>query len=383
MKKFHILFDARKVNDYGIGSYIRGLLPCLWNITPPDISWTVIVPQGVVPESLLRNQPPGSVTWIPFRYGTYHPLSQVEFPWKISKYPIDIVHVPHFPLPRWITLPAVVTLHDAILLRRRQGVSFWKQYIARSLMSDTAQRAHRVLTVSRAAAKALVTELNLNPDKVVPIHNGLAPEFREELPDDHIKSQAFLLGLPESGYILYVGNVKPHKNIGNLIEAWRLLRASHPGLSLILAGVPKNAVPRLSHTYSDEIRTSRLIILPKLELKALRVVYRYAMLYVQPSLEEGFCFPILEAMASGVPVACSDIPVFREIAGDAAVFFRPQDPSDMAQTLSSLLRNPNLCQTLIHRGYTQVAHYTWEEAARKVFNIYLEILRTTSPGDLP
>ena len=132
---------------------------------------------------------------------------------------------------------------------------------------------------------------------------------------------------PSGSYLLFLGNDKPHKNLDGLLAAWPRVRAAHPDLSLLLAGVApgRGRCPRASrHSASC----------PDADLPAL---VAGAQVLVQPSFAEGFGLPVIEAQAAGTPVACSDIPALREAAGDAAVFFDPHDAASIAGAVNALL----------------------------------------------
>jgi len=147
-------------------------------------------------------------------------------------------------------------------------------------------------------------------------------------------------------YVLYVGNDYPHKNLDRLKSAFKKLNLDY---ELVL----------ITEFVSDE------------ELDKL---YKNASLYVQPSLCEGFGLPPLEAMARGVPIACSNAACLPEILGEAAIYFNPLDIDDMAEKMRSILSNDEIKKELVRRGFEQVKKYSWEKMARETLKIYKNVL---------
>ncbi len=149
-------------------------------------------------------------------------------------------------------------------------------------------------------------------------------------------------GLPKKPYILYIGNDYPHKNLKRLKLAFKNLNADWE-LVLITEFVSE---------------------------KDLHKLYKHACAYVFPSLSEGFGLPPLEAMARGVPVACSRASCLPEILGDAAAYFDPLDVDDIANTIERVVNNKKLRKKLVRKGLEQVKKYSWEKMAKETLEIY-------------
>lgn len=160
-------------------------------------------------------------------------------------------------------------------------------------------------------------------------------------------------------YILYVGNAHPHKNVESLIKAMDYL----PNFRLVLAGNDLFFYPRLP-------KHPQVVCLGHIPNDKIADLYKDAQIFVSASQMEGFGIPPLEAMSVGCPVILSDIPVFHEINGDAAVYFDQNDPQDIAKVISETLADKELTKEMIRRGYKQAAKYSWEKCVGQTYKAY-------------
>jgi glycosyltransferase involved in cell wall biosynthesis len=370
-----IVFDARKIRDYGVGTHIQGLLPALVRQAPPSLRWLVLAPPGArsLLASLLPDRGPAvRVLWTrarPFGLGTH-----IEIPWRLRNQVEGpcVFHAPYFPLPIALPCPAVLTLHDAILLEvwpRPAGA--WIARLARRLIAWSAERAACVVTVSQTAARQILHHFPWLADKVHVIPNGVHPVFWTPVAADEVERRCRALGLSPGEYLLYVGNDKPHKNLPRLIETcielWRQRAISH---RLVLAGMPLAAWRRVVRRYYSWTQLGWVRWLPYGDVETLRTVYAGAVALVQPSLDEGFGLPVVEAMAVGTPVVCSRAGALPEVAGDAAVYFDPTDPADMARAILQTLTDESLRAACRERGRRRAAQFRWEDAAERFLELY-------------
>jgi len=163
-------------------------------------------------------------------------------------------------------------------------------------------------------------------------------------------------------YLLYVGNLYPHKNIKRLISAFRqLIEKDNLDYRLVIVGGDKKN------------STERIIFTGLINDEELDDIYKNASLFVFPSLSEGFGFPPLEAMKRGVPVVSSHATCLPEILGNAAVYFNPQDVSDMAEKIKKVLLDKNLKSELIKKGLEGVKKYDWQKTAEETLTLYKNI----------
>jgi glycosyltransferase involved in cell wall biosynthesis len=261
---------------------------------------------------------------------------------------LDTVHYPlTIALPS-LDLPSAVTVHDLQHLDHPELFSRAERLFRARAHEGSARRATAVIVPSQFVRRRAIELLGLPPERVHTIPWGVDHDrFR---PGDEAREP----------FLLYPARPWPHKNHARLFEAFALLRTERPELRLVLTGgghegrlVPAGVEVR-GHV-SDE------------ELAAL---YRRAACLVFPSLYEGFGQPPLEAMASGTPVAASNIPAVAEACGDAAALFDPSDPEDIAAVVAAVLESPD---RFAAAGPGRASGFTWTETARRHEAVYRSI----------
>ncbi len=276
---------------------------------------------------------------------------------------VDLMHSPtRFVLPTRIR-PIVATVHDIAPL---SSPPFKTNYHAATLRAlEFIRQEHvRLMTISAFTRHELETRAGVDVSDVVVVHPGVGEVFHQHRRADR----------PQPGrYILYVGGAGPNKNLERLLAAVRQLQNDH-GPELVLAGDGNWDREDLRRAIGDEqpawIRLSGYVTDDQ-----LATLYRGAATTVVPSLHEGFGLPVLEALACGTPLACSEIPVFREVAGDAAVYFDPMNVNDMTATLASVTANRSSTAQRILRGQARAREFTWAETARKTVEVYRTVLQ--------
>jgi glycosyltransferase involved in cell wall biosynthesis len=173
-------------------------------------------------------------------------------------------------------------------------------------------------------------------------------------------------------YLLYVGNAHPHKNVENLIRAMRVMRkmGRMEGLKLALIGNDKFFYPRLEKWIKKGGMSETIEVVGEVPNTKIASWYRHAEALVTASKMEGFGIPPLEAMSVGCPAIVSDIPVFHEVLGDAAVYFNQNDPEDMARVIKKTLGDMRGLREMKEKGYRQAKKYSWEKLVRETYKVY-------------
>jgi glycosyltransferase involved in cell wall biosynthesis len=270
-----------------------------------------------------------------------------------------------------VTGPAVVTIHDCIHLMFPQYLPNRMALLyARFFMWWATRRARRVLTVSEASKRDILRFCRIPAEKVTVIPNAIDDRFRVAPPDDEVERirERFQLHEP---FVLYVGNVKPHKNLERLIQAVHHLHENgYDQLKLLVIGsdISKYATLRRAiHTYNLHRYVRFLGFVPD---RTLNILYRLTSVFAFPSLYEGFGLPPLEAMACGAPVVTSNTSSLPEVVGDAAVLVDPTDARAIAEGLAHVLADPNLRADLRRRGVAHAQSFSWAEGAKAVRRIY-------------
>jgi glycosyltransferase involved in cell wall biosynthesis len=366
-----IAIDARKMRDYGIGTYVRNLLRYLARIDKN----TEYVLFCRADDCATIEESGENFRAVPELARQYSIKEQLRIPLDLRREKIDLFHAPHYVLPALIPCKAVVTIHDCIHLRFPQYLpSRFGYAYARTSMWIATHRSTRVLTVSEASKRDILKYFHVPQHKIDVIYNGIDERFGETpSPDEVLRvRERYQLNDP---FVLYAGNIKPHKNLERLIEAFHLLRRNgHDTVKLLIIGdeISKYATLRRAvHKYKLHKHVRFFGFVPD---KTLAVLYRLARVFVFPSLYEGFGLPPLEAMASGTPVITSNVSSLPEVVGDAALLIDPYEPAAIAQAMHRVLTEPSLREDLRRRGLLRVKDFSWERSIRRVHEIYQEVL---------
>jgi glycosyltransferase involved in cell wall biosynthesis len=336
--------DARKIDDFGIGTYIRGLLRGLAAAKGAE-TYVVFAPADA--SKLL----PHGFEHVELDTPQYSVRELIAVGRAAQRARLDLFHVPHYVVPI-VAGPVVSTIHDLIHLRIAHNNPL-KPLYARAMLRRAVSRSAHVLTVSETVRGDIIRTLHADDAEVTVTPNGIDDVFRAAAPR----------AAPGS-YFLYAGNDKPHKNVDLLVEAFSIVRASHPRLSLILAGAPfERHHPREGIVAAGFLSTSELATL-----------YRSAIAVVQPSAEEGFGLPAAEAMASGSAVITSQAPALVEVTGDAALHVNTSTPDELIAAMQRLLSDDALRVALARRGIERARDLTWSRCATKTRDVYLHVL---------
>ena len=365
-----IAIDARKLHDFGIGTYIRNVLRGLARIDH-DTEYVLLCQEHdcALAPSLGDNFRAVSDTSRP-----YSLREQFSIPWTLRRERVDLFHAPHYVLPPLSRGKSVVTIHDCIhlmfpeYLPNRMALTY-----ARASLWAGARVSNRILTVSEASKRDILRFFDVPPEKISVIYNGIDERFRVQPAEEEMArvTQRYQL---TGDFVLYAGNVKPHKNVERLIDAFQLVRQDGlDHLKLIVIGdeISKYAeLRRAVHRYNLHKYVRFLGYMPD---ATLAVLYRLAAVFVFPSLYEGFGLPPLEAMASGTPVVTSNVSSLPEVAGDAAVLVDPRDPRAIADGIRRVLTERGLRETLRAKGLNRAAEFSWERSVQRIRQIYGDV----------
>jgi glycosyltransferase involved in cell wall biosynthesis len=361
--------DVRKLHDFGIGTYIRNLVRQLARQDRETEYVLMCRPWDVdTIASLGENFRP-----VVERSGTYSLTEQVKVPLALHREGVTLFHAPHYVLPPLVDCRSVVTIHDCIHLMFPQYLPGRAAHLyARASIAMAAHRATRVLTVSESSKRDILRFVDVPPGKIDVIYNAFDDRFAVEPREEDVIRVRERYQLHDE-FVLYAGNVKPHKNLERLIDAFERVRARGlDRLKLVLIGddISKYAALRRAvHRHQLHKYVRFLGYLPE---ETLAVMYRLAGVFVFPSLYEGFGLPPLEAMASGTPVVTSNVSSLPEVAGDAALLVDPYDPEAIASAVWSVLTDESVRRTLRGKGLARAREFSWEASVRRVREIYGE-----------
>ncbi|MGB3977247.1 MAG: glycosyltransferase family 1 protein [bacterium] len=343
--------DIRKFHDFGIGTYIRHLIHGLSIADPkPGIEYRLFTD---------KNAHFSKDDFDPtrFQFSKINTSRRSPFQGALAhSNQLSIFHAPHYLAPSCSPAPLVLTVHDCIHLRppeqprkiprfggfysnlMTQTKRIYHRQLASSHFLSSVMNATEIITVSNATARDLVKFTGIEPDKITKIYNCLDDIFFQTIDTVIIRDFCESLHLPCQEYVLYCGNDLYHKNLAALLLAWQDLTKRFSPPCLVLAGPPR---PDIIRRYAEKLGIDKhIMLLSRLSRSQMPLLYKGALCLVLPSLAEGFGLPVIEAMVCGTPVACSDLPVLREISGEQATFFNPYDPLDISEKLAAVIAWP-------------------------------------------
>jgi glycosyltransferase involved in cell wall biosynthesis len=227
--------------------------------------------------------------------------------------------------------------------------------------------------VSEASKHDILRFFDVPPEKITVIYNGIDERFRIEPAEEEVVRVRERYQL-QGDFVLYAGNVKPHKNLERLLEAFNLVRQGGlDHLKLVVIGDEISKYAELRRAVHRHNLHKHIRFLGYMPDETLAILYRLAALFVFPSLYEGFGLPPLEAMASGAPVVTSNVSSLPEVVGDAAILVDPTDARSIADGMRQVLVDPALADSLRARGYARAAEFSWARSVRQIRAIYDEI----------
>jgi len=268
----------------------------------------------------------------------------------------------------------MVTVHDLYFVDApgksgAEAGKFFRRRLARSL-----QQADGILTLSRFTRDEMIARFDVEPGKIRVIPPGIDPAFAEDVPVSRLEEARRKHQLPSS-FLLFVGAQEPRKNLLRLLDSMAIVLRRGIRIPLVLAGPPGQDSRRLQARIEELGLSAWVRRMGYLEKDELRLIYRLASAFVFPSLCEGFGFPLLEAMASGVPVVASSTSAIPEVCGDAAEFFPPEDAEEMARKIIRVLEDSQTREELITRGKQRIRAFRWEKAAAETLAFYHTVVR--------
>jgi glycosyltransferase involved in cell wall biosynthesis len=309
---------------------------------------------------------------IPFpRLWTHARLSQ-----EMLTRPPDLLFVPSHVLPLIHPRRSVVTIHDMGYLYHPEAHTLSQNVYLRWSTRYNAQSAARVLADSEATRQDLVRHYHIPQEKVTVVYPG-RDETLTPITDPAILAAARARYGLTTQYLLYVGTLHPRKNLVRLVQAFAAL-LSNPAsdtppvpstFQLVLAGQKGWLYDEVLAQVRNLGLTDRVILTGYVPDADLAALLSGALAFVYPSLYEGFGFPVLEAMACGTPVVCSNTSSVPEVAGDAALLVDPLDTDALASALHGVVTNEGLRHDLVERGFRQVERFSWQRCARETLQI--------------
>lgn len=363
-----VTLDARMLGATGLGTYAGELLENFASLDRHEFRFRVLCTK---PE-LMEKFPLEKFEFIP----TATPIYSIKEQWEVMRIARrgDLLHCTHYNIPYFHTGRMVVTIHDLTHLTHPEFLpNRLAYYYARFMLNAAAQRARQVITVSQFSKQSICKILGVPEEKVHVIPFGLPRRLLESTPPDVAQIDRLRITRP---YILFVGLLKPHKNVQGLLRAFaslaQQLQHSH---RLVIAGKRDSYYPTLRRL-SDELQLhDRVQFTGQVSDEELHALYAGAEAFVLPSLNEGFGLPVLEAMSYGVPVIVSNTSSLPEVAGDAGVLVDPTDHRSIARGIERVISDSTFRQNLSELSRKRASAFSAREFARQHLEVYRQALR--------
>lgn len=374
--------DARLINETGVGRYIRSLLFELAR-QDKENNYVVFLKSDAFSKFSLPNE-----RWQKREVNVaWHSISeQFLMPWYLVQKHLDVVHIPYFNVPIFYPGKLIVTIHDLTILHFDTGKATTLPHILYKLrrigyivsLAVGLHRAAKILAVSKTTKQEVIDHFGIDSGKIEVTYEGVDEDVRYQISDIRREKRRI-----KDPYFLYVGNAYPHKNLEMLMKAFQLTLRKDSGQAIINSQLTKTELVlvgkedffyrRLKEKVEELRLIHRVIFFGEANDIQLMNLYTHAVALVFPSLMEGFGLPGLEAMAAGTPVICSDIDVFHEIYGDAALYFDPENPEDITTKLNNILSDNDLRNRLIEKGKNRIHAYSWRTMTEKTLNVFKQL----------
>lgn len=378
-----IVIDARFLGPEGtgIGRYTEKLLENLEGVDHDNDYWVVLRSSNFdayQPKNPKFRKVIADARW-------YSVKEQLLIPKILLSIKPDLVHFPHFNIPIAYRGKFVVTIHDLIksefasqAASTRTSLVYWaKHFVYERVVRQAVHRAVKVIVPTNTIKEKVVSQLKVEPGKIVVTYEAADGKFFDwgndaKLVESDRAKQVLAKYSIKKPYLLYVGNAYPYKNLDRLLKSLKLIQKD---ISLVNPSPRSVFREKLAERANLEHLTKRVILPGYVSDEDLGILYRNAEAYVLPSLSEGFGLPALEAMASRIPVICSDIPVLREVCGEEAVYFDPNNETDMAEKINKVIADKKLRKELTDRAYNRASRFSWSKTAAQTLKVYQQVFK--------
>lgn len=363
----------------GIETYLRQLVPALLEARPGLQLSLFLGPRGV---EALRDEP-----WLGETTVEIHPalgraytraLTEMTLlGWLASRADLDVLHSVALTAPL-LTRPAnVLTVADVIWLREPESVGRAVSLFWRTFVPAVARRADRVISHSSSARREIAEDFRIPEERIDVVPHAAGEPAADAVPEAEVRER---FGLGERKVVLSVSALRTHKNLVRLVRALPGVLRSVDDVVLVLPGNPTRHQDELA-ALAQELGVGEAVRFPGwVSAGELEGLYRAASCFVFPSRHEGFGLPVLEAMRRGVPVACSNASALPEVAGDAALYFDPDRPDEIAAALVRLLTDRPTAEAYVELGLERQASFTWRRTAEETLRSYERALRAKRPA---
>jgi glycosyltransferase involved in cell wall biosynthesis len=368
----HIVIDARLYGSKhtGIGRYTKNLLKAL--ITLPNFKkykFTLIIYKNL--EEEIKKDLGDNFNYLSTNIKHYSLTEQLFLPFLIYSLKADLVHFTHFNKPILYFKKSVVTIHDLIKhfftgkdTTTKNQFFYHIKHLSYLFLINTIVKKNQIIVPSNFWRKYLIEKYKLNSSQVTTTHEAVDPTFLKNIKKNGNSK------LEIGNYIIYTGNLYPHKNIQVILKALKEL----PEINLKIICARSFFSEKLKDKIIEMGIKKQVEFLGYLDDQKFKDVYKKALALVHPSLMEGFSLTGLEAMALNCPVISSNASCLPEIYGDSVLYFDPNSVTDLVQKINQLKNNHDLRQELIKLGQLQLKKYSWTKTAKLTMAVYQKLL---------
>ncbi|MDB5183187.1 MAG: glycosyl transferase family 1 [Candidatus Saccharibacteria bacterium] len=355
-----IVIDARE-SGTSTGRYIDKLIEHMHTLKPQH---EIVVLAKKHRLDFMKSVAPGFQT-VETPFKEFSLGEQLGFRKQIKSLKPDLVHFGKVEQPILYTGRAVTTMHDLTTVRFRNPtknaiVFKLKQQVYKIVNIIAAHKSRVLITPTQYVKNDVVKFAHIKPAKVTVTLESADAITGPATPVEALKGKQF---------IMYIGRPMLHKNLGRLMDAFKIMQETNPELYLVLAG-KKDPLYDAHEKNAKEKGIKNIIFTGFISDGELKWLYQNTACYVFPSLSEGFGLPPLEAMIHGAPVASSNATCLPEVNGDAADYFDPLDSRGMAEVVLNIINNNAHAEELKQRGKVQVAKYSWDRMTKQTLEVY-------------
>lgn len=375
---YRIGIDARKLTDFGIGTYIQNLLPALARIDDRNQYLIFARPEH---EDYLAELP-DNFRFVPENAKGYTARELVALPWQILRRRLHLFHATHYVLPYLVPCKTVVSIHDIIHMLYPEFLpNRFAHVYASTMIRHSLSRGDRIIASSQNTKSDLLETFHVDGDKIEVVHLGVPHRFRARIEVGVADEVLERLGITRP-YVLFVGNPKPHKNLANVVRAFaRAREIQNFDADLVCVGDNGQEVNRIRLQAERLGFSGRLKLVGRVSNEDLPAIYQRASLFVYPTLYEGFGFPVVEAMASGVPVVTSNKSALKEVAEGYADLVNPLDVDEMARAIAHCMTDSEHREALVRLGRRRAEDFRWQRTAERTLAIYMSVLGASAEAE--
>ncbi|MCK4891402.1 MAG: glycosyltransferase family 4 protein [Candidatus Pacebacteria bacterium] len=367
--------DARMYGyaQTGIGNYIRHLLKYVFELDKKNNYVIFLMPEEFDNFKL----PSERIKKVKVSAKWYGWKEQLLLPFQLYKKKLDLMHFTHFNSPILYLKKIIVTIHDVtpFFFPGHKMKSIIRRVGFRTVFFSSVKKASKVIAVSKNTKNDIVDYFKIKENKINVIYEGVDGQFK--IINDNQK----IIGIKKKynitkPFIFYTGVWRNHKNLAGLIKAFGILRNKYKlDYQLVLGGKEDLYYPEAKEAWKKLGLENKIIRTGFINQEDLPLFYNTAELFIIPSFYEGFGLIGLESMACGTPVVSSNTTSLPEVLGDAAIYFNPNSPEEMAEKIKLVLTDKKLYNELREKGFKQVGKYSWEQMGIETLKIYNNILK--------